>query len=244
MIKCITIFLLPFMLTQSKSAKKEQILFDLKFGFIKGGEAEILITDTTFNEKPAIYYYLSGRTTGITEVMYGINDIYETIVDAKTGLPLKNIRNIKEQNYRSYNESYFYHDVDSVNSNKTGWIAVPNNINDFLSVIFYYTKNFLDKDAKPGKSVTLPNYHAGKVSTITIKYLGDKKISTALGELNTSILTAVVEKGKVLNSSDGLRFYISKDKKIPVALEFDLKVGGLKAVLKSYKINNVEQVTK
>ncbi|HSO87114.1 MAG TPA: DUF3108 domain-containing protein [Draconibacterium sp.] len=244
MIKFINIFFLSFLLTQSISAKKEQILFDLKFGFVKGGEAKIIITDTTFNGKPAIYYYLSGRTTGITEVMYGVNDIYETIADAKTGLPLKNIRNIKEHKYRWYNESYFYHDVDSVNSIKTGWIAIPDNTTDFLSVLFYYTKNFLSRDAKPGKSVTLPNYHADKVSTITINYLGDKNIKTALGELNTWMLTAVVDKGKLLNSSDGLRFYISKDKKIPVALDFDLKVGGLNAVLKSYKINNVEQVTK
>jgi len=240
----IGISLVVFLMAQNVSAKKERILFDLKFGFVKGGEAEIIISDTTFNGRPALYYYLSGRTTGITEVMYGVNDIYETFVDAKTGLPLKTIRNIKEQKYRWYNESFFYHDIDSVNSIKTGWIAVPDNINDFLSVIFYYTKNFLSKGAKPGKSVTLPNYHAGKVSTITINYLGDKKIKTALGELNTSILTAVVDKGKVLNSSDGIRFYISKDKKIPVALDFDLKVGGLKAELKSYKINNVEQVTK
>jgi hypothetical protein len=244
MIKFINIFFLSILLAQSISAKKERILFDLKFGFVKGGVAEMIIRDTTFNGKPAIYYYLSGRTTGITEMMYGVNDIYETIADAKTGLPLKTIRNIKEHKYRWYNESYFYHDVDSVNSIKTGWIAVPDNTTDFLSVLFYYTKNFLSKDAKPGKSVTLPNYHADKVSTITINYLGDKMINTALGELNTSVLTAVVDKGKLLNSSDGLRFYISKDKKIPIALDFDLKVGGLKAVLKSYKINNVEQVTK
>jgi hypothetical protein len=244
MIKFINIFLLSIVLAQSISAKREQILFDLKFEFVKGGEAEIIITDTTFNGNPAIYYYLSGRTTGITDAIYSINDIYETIVDATTGLPLKTIRNIKEQKYRWYNESFFYHDIDSVNSIKTGWIAVPDNITDFLSVIFYYTKNFLAKGAKPGKSVTLPNYHAGKISTITINYIDDKRITTALGKLNTSVLTAVVDKGKLLNSSDGLRFYISKDKKIPVALDFDLKVGGLKAVLKSYKINNVEQVTK
>jgi hypothetical protein len=244
MIKFINIFLLSIVLAQSISAKREQILFDLKFEFVKGGEVEIIITDTTFNGNPAIYYYLSGRTTGITDAIYSINDIYETIVDATTGLPLKTIRNIKEQKYRWYNESFFYHDIDSVNSIKTGWIAVPDNITDFLSVIFYYTKNFLAKGAKPGKSVTLPNYHAGKISTITINYIDDKRITTALGKLNTSVLTAVVDKGKLLNSSDGLRFYISKDKKIPVALDFDLKVGGLKAVLKSYKINNVEQVTK
>lgn len=240
--KIIGISLFVFLMAQNVSAKKERILFDLKFGFVKGGEAEIIIADTTFNGKPATYYYMSGRTTGITEVMYGINDIYETFADAKTGLPLKTIINLKEQKYRWYNETFFYHDIDSLNSNKTGWIAVPNNITDFLSVIFFYTKNFLTTDAKPGKSVTLPNYHAGKVSTITINYQGEKKIKTVLGELNTSVLTAVVDKGKVLNTSDGLRFYISKEKKIPVALEFDLKVGGLKAVLKSYKINNVEQV--
>jgi hypothetical protein len=244
MTKLINIFLLFFLLAQSISAKKEQILFDLKFGFVKGGEAKIIITDTTFNGNPAIYFYLSGRTTGITDMVYDINDIYETIVDANTGLPLKNIRNIKEQNYRWYNETYFYHDVDSVYSNKTGWIAVPDNITDFLSVLFFYTKNFLTKETKPGATVRLPSYHAGKVSSITIKYLGDKMIKTALGNINTSLLNSVVDKGKVLDSSDGIRFFISKDKKIPVAFEFDLKVGGLKAVLKSYKIDNIEQVTR
>ncbi len=83
MIKFINIFLFSFLLSQSISAKKEQILFDLKFGFVKGGEAEIKITDTTFNGKPAIYYYLSGRTTGITEVMYGVNDIFDYESDIK-----------------------------------------------------------------------------------------------------------------------------------------------------------------
>ncbi len=244
MVKFIGIFFSLVLLAPGISAKKEVILFDLKFGIIKGGEVEIVITDTTFNKKPAIFYYLAGRTTGITEVIYGVNDIYETIVDAKTGLPLKAVRNIKEQKYRWYNESYFYHDIDSLNSIKTGWISIPDNLRDFLSVMFFYTNSFLYNGAKPGQSVRLPNYHAGKVSTITLNYISEKKIATALGELNTSMLIAAVDKGKVLSSSDGIRIYFSKEKKIPVALDLDLKAGGLKAVLRSYKINNIEQVTK
>ncbi|HKI88276.1 MAG TPA: DUF3108 domain-containing protein, partial [Draconibacterium sp.] len=70
-------------------AKKESIQFDLKFGFIKGGEASFVISDTTFNNQKAIQYHLVGRTTGLTNALFGVNDEYITTVDAKTLLPLK-----------------------------------------------------------------------------------------------------------------------------------------------------------
>ena len=135
--KFIGITLLVFLLAQSVSAKRERILFDLKFEFAKGGEAVLVITDTIYKGLPAIHYYMVARTTGITDKLFGVNDVYETIVDAKTLLPLKSIRNIKERKYRWYNETYFYHDIDSLNSNKTGWIAIPDNLVDIVSVFFY-----------------------------------------------------------------------------------------------------------
>jgi len=181
-LKPINIFLLLIWLTQSISAKKEIAFFDLKYGFAKGGEAVLTISDTTFNGLPAIYYHLVGRTTGISDMLFSIEDIYETIVDAETHLPLKTIRKIKENKYRWYNETYFYHDIDSINSNKTGRMAVPNDLTDFFSVIFYFINNYLTKEIGQGTVITLPNYHAGKISNITIKYLGDKKIKTPFGE--------------------------------------------------------------
>ncbi|MCK7532385.1 MAG: DUF3108 domain-containing protein [Marinilabiliales bacterium] len=132
--KIFGILLFVFLLTQSVSAKKERILYDFKFGFAKGGEALITITDTVFNGLPAIQYHMDGRTTGLTDKLFGVNDIYETIVDAKTRLPLKSIRNLKEGNYRWYNETWFYHDIDSLYSNKTGRIAMPDNMVDMVSV--------------------------------------------------------------------------------------------------------------
>lgn len=244
MLKLFNIILFLILLIQSVSAKKEIAFFDLKYAFAKAGEAVLTISDTTFNGLPAIYYHMVGRTTGISDMLFSIEDIYETIVDAKTHLPLKTIRKIKENKYRWYNETYFYHDIDSINSNKTGRMAVPNDLTDFFSVIFYYINNYLTKEIGQGTAITLPNYHAGKVSNITIKYLGDKKINTAFGELNTTVLISNVDEGKVLDKSEGVRFFILKDKKIPVAIEFDLKIGLLKAVLKGYKINNIEQVTR
>jgi hypothetical protein len=55
MLKSISISLFLILLILSVSAKKEKIIFDLKYGFIKGGEAVFIISDTTFNGLPAIH---------------------------------------------------------------------------------------------------------------------------------------------------------------------------------------------
>ena len=242
--KYTVIALLILIFTIRVSAKKEEIKYDLKFGIIKGGEASLVINDTEFNGKNAVNYYLIGQTTGLTNTLFGVYDIYETTVDAETGLPLKAIRNIKEKKYRWYNETLFYHDIDSINSQRTGWQAVPENLVDIVSVFFYFINKHMFDEIEKGHTVSLPTYHADKISGVTIKYSGEEKIDTDLGKIDCYVLSPVVEKGKLLNRSDGLKFYISKEKKIPVLLEFDMKAGTLRAVLKSYRIDGVEQTAR
>lgn len=244
MTKHILTFIFILFLINTASAKKEQLLFDLKFAFAKGGEAVLTITDTTFNGKPAIQYTMVGRTTGVTDMLFGVNDAYETIVDAKTHLPLRSIRNIKEKKYRWYNETLYYNNVDSIYSQKSGGRKVPHNLVDIISVFFYFINtNDLDNYGQ-GFTVTLPTFHADKISDVTIKYMGDITIETELGKINTLILAPIVDKGKLLKRSDGLQFYISKSNKVPVLIEFEMKLGTLKAELRSYKIDGVEQITK
>ena len=229
---------------QSISAKERRIRFNLKYGFVKGGEAEMIIIDTIFDGKPAISYSFIGKTTGLTNKIYGINDTYTTIVDAETNLPLKAIRDIKENKYRWNNETYFYHDKDSLNSKRTGWRKMPDNMVDIISSFFYFIRENNMEEMKADEIKTLSSFHADKIDTIAIKYIGKERIKTSLGKIDTYVLVPSVDKGKLLLSSDGLSFYISKDLGIPVMLEFDMKLGALHAVLKSYKIDGIEQISK
>jgi len=244
MSKIILSFLLISILSFSVSAKKEVILFNLKLGIIKGGEAEVTIVDTVFNGQPAIQYKIVGRTTGLANTLYAVNDVYETIVDADSYYPLKAIRNIKEKKYRWYNETLFYHQIDSLNSQRTGWREMPKNTVDMISSFFYFVHiNNMDR-MEADSVIEMCVFHADKIETVYTKYLGEEIIKTDLGKVNTYVLAPVVRKGKLLKRSDGLRFHISKEKKVPVLLDFDMKVGSLRAVLKSYKIDDIEQVTK
>ena len=134
----ILLFVMIAVLAPSINAKEKKVLFNLKFGVMKGGEAELVITDTLLGTRKAIRYYLVGRTTGFTDKLFGVNDIYETIVDADTHLPVKSVRNIREGRYRWYNETFYYHDLDSIYSQRSGWRHVPENLVDIISVFFYF----------------------------------------------------------------------------------------------------------
>ncbi len=235
--------LLFFLCLQTTTAKEEKMKFNLKFGFVKGGEAEMIIKDTVYNGQPAIYYYVLGKTTGLANKLYGVHDYYETIVDAETRLPLKAIRSVNEGGWEHYNETFFYHDVDSINSQKAGWSKVPDNLLDIVSVFFYFIYNNPFEQLQPGDAVTYPSYHADKISDIQIKFLRSEKIETDVGNIDSYVLNPTIDKGKVLKRAEGVKFYISKEKKLPVLITFDMRVGALKAVIKSYTIDGVEQQT-
>lgn len=234
-------FLLIIMFAVPSLAQEKVISYDLKFGFIKGGEARLVISDTIYRDTKAIQYHLVGRTTGVTDKLFDVNDIYTTIVDAKTKLPLKSIRNIQESKYRWYNETLYYHELDSIYSQKSGWRDAPENLVDIISVFFYFIDHHLVKNVENGEQVTLPTFHADKIQDVTIKYMGDTTIDTSLGKVDCHVLAPVVDKGKLLRRSDGLKFFISKSSKIPVMLEFDMRVGALRAELTGFTIDGKNQ---
>ena len=153
---------------------------------------------------------------------------------------MKAIRDIKEKKYKSFTVALFYHDIDSIKSSKAGWMKSPDNVVDIISVFFYFIHKNLIGQLESGAKITYPTYHADKISDVTIKYMGVQLIETDLGKLNCYVLAPQVDKGKVLNRADGLKFFISKETKIPVLLEFDMRIGALKAELVSYKIDGVE----
>lgn len=78
---------------------------------------------------------------------------------------------------------------------------------------------------QPDYATTFPTFHADKVDNVSVKYLGDQIIETGLGKIDCFVLVPTVDKGKVLKRSDGIRFFISKKTKLPVLLEFDMRLG-------------------
>ncbi len=183
------------------------------------------------------WFLIAGKTTGITNAIYGVHDIYETTVDADTYLPLKAIRNIKEGSYRHYNETFFYNDIDSLHSQRTGWSEMPHNLVDIVSGFFYFVNNNPFANLQAGDAVNYSIYHDDKIMSVSIKFLREEVIKTDIGKINCLVLAPIIETGKMFSSSDAIRIYISKEKKSLVYIELETTFGSLKAVMKSYIID-------
>lgn len=237
----LVLFLVLYIFSPSASAKEERIKFHVKFGFIKGGEIVMIIKDTVFNNKPAVHYSIDGRTTGITNVIYGVHDLYETTVDAETYLPLKAIRDIKEGSYKRYNETFFYHDIDSLHSQRKGWSEMPNNLVDIISGLFHFINRNPFTNLQAGDAVKYSIYHADKIMDVSIKYLREETIKTDIGKINCMVLSPLIEKGKMFNRSDGIKIYISKEKNTLVYIVLQTTFGSLKAEAKYYSIDGIKQ---
>lgn len=243
--KGLFIIWLFFIALQVQAQPLEEMEYILRFGFIKGGKATLTAQKEKLNKKQTIHYHMRGRTTGLVDKIYEVNDVYESWVDPESFLPYKSVRNVKEQKYRFYDEVLFDHVNDSISSLKSGKKKVPGNLNDLISVFFYIRQNHYFEALLAGKQFQIPVHHGNELFMMELEYLGVESIETKIGNKQCYVVSPKVPKGKLLKGSDGLKIYITKDdNRLPIYAEFDLVVGALKCELNSYKINGVSQMTK
>ncbi len=212
----------------------EELTYMAKYGFLKGAIATLKI-QLEKNGYDYIYHVkATAKTAGATGKFFTVNDTYESYIEMQTGLPIKAIRNIREQNYWSYNEVLFDRKQNKVISLKSGEHKVPPNILDILSA-FYYARRFLFMNIQPGEMVTITTYFEDKIYPLSIRFKKYDIIRTDFGKINCLKFVPVVEPGNVFRSEDDLEIWITNDKNyIPVKLKVDLLIGSLKCFLVDY----------
>lgn len=213
----------------------EFLEYRMHYGFLTGGKASLQITETQLFGKKVHYAKAVGRTVGLANSIYHVRDVYESYFSPQNALPYKAIRNIKEGGYKFYNEVVFDHQNDSVSSQKSGKIKVPDNIFDLVSV-FYYARRSSFKNLKKGDILAFATYFSNKIFYLRIKYRGTETIDTKLGKINCLKFNPVVEAGRVFDTENDVTVWISNDKNfIPVRLKMELMVGSFKTDLIAHK---------
>lgn len=242
--KIVLIIWLVFAFTQSIQAQPlEEMEYILRFGFIKGGKATLVAQKEKVKGLQTVHYHMRGRTTGIVDKIYEVNDVYESWVDPDTFLPVKSVRNVREQKYRFYDEVLYDHTNDSLFSKKSGRIKVPDQVNDLISAFFYIRQNHYFESLLQGNKIQIPVYHGDELFLMELKYIGIETIKTKIGNKECYVVSPKVPKGKLLKGSDDLKIYITKDaNRLPIYAEFELLLGSLKCELNSYKISGINQM--
>lgn len=216
-------------------SQKEELVYEIKYGFIKGGEATYRIHDAYYNTTPINYATFTAVTTGVADVIYKVRDVYQSYFDKASCMPYMAIRNVSEGGYKLYNEQYFYEEPGDSNSVYTtrsdSTFTIPKNIFDVVSS-FEKLRVESRKHNNIGDTVTINTFFDDEVYPFHMRYKGTETIKSNGERIKCHRFDPVTEPGRLFKTEDDMSIYISADERsIPVLLRIDLVVGSVKMEL-------------
>lgn len=218
----------------------EKLTYRVHYGLINAGIAELTTTKINYKGKSHYKVVGTGKSTGVVNTFFKVNDIYESYIDEATGLPSFYVRNISEGKYRRHFETSFNHQNRSLvlhnklkNENKN-FSNIPQGIQDMLSA-FYHLRSLDNSKLKVGSQVKLDIWIDDEVYPFLLKVVGIEKKRTKFGKIECLKIIPSVQSGRVFKEKEGVTIWITNDQNhIPVELEAKLLVGSLKASINGY----------
>jgi hypothetical protein len=239
LLACTLILGIPVASAQKAFGPGEKLNYKIYYGLIHGGEAVLEVRKGDYKGKPANHIYMAGKTVGLANKFYYVEDIYESYTDPETDWPYFSIRNIHENRYRHYSTQVWDHwsrkDSSIVNSSKTGEVVVVKGCQDILSS-FYYLRNILIKsDPVKDQLFIVDTYFTDEKFPLMVRFKGRETIKTSLGEFRCLKFMPVVEVGRVFKTQDDMTIWLSDDDNlVPVRVRFEIFVGAFYCDLYSF----------
>lgn len=228
----------------------EILNYDIKFGLVKGGQATMTVNLVPVGYSYAYHFKTEVITTGFVKRLTTIYDVYESYVDVETKLPLKSIRNVREDNYTSYNEVVFDRNNKRIISISKGNIdSVPDVLLDIVS-IFYYARNALFKYSKEQNTIPMQLLFDDDIYPLNIHYIKNEVVNTTFGKIDAMLYAPVTHKGSIFANEDELKIWISDDNNyIPLKLWAKIPLGTIKIEITSceelrYELLSLEKIKK
>lgn len=212
----------------------KELNYDLKFGFIKGGEANFTTCDTIIDNNYQLYIRLHGYTVGLTNILYGVNNEYESFVDSVVFLPVKTNKNLHEQNYRFNNEVWFNDESDSAFSEKSGWHQVEDGICDVVSMMYHLRFSGKLDSLKVDDIISLPFWDTDSWYFLKMKYKGNEIVKTQTGKHLCMRIEPIMQPTKLFDKGNPINIWFTNDdQKLPVLMELNFRIGSVKCELKN-----------
>lgn len=225
----------------------EELKYRVHYGFINAGTATMKIDNKIhmINGRPSYKVDVFGKSTGVFDVFTKIRDNWGAYIDTAAILPHRGYRNIEEGKYRKYEVTDFDHkknkaemswlDKNSKKVKEKKSFETPEDVLDIVSG-YYFLRTLDYSKYKKGDIITLDAFFDEEIYDFQIKYSGKESLNTAVGKINSIVLTPVIPENKLFDGENSISVWISDDSnKIPLKIKADMFVGAVEIDIMSYK---------
>ena len=219
----------------------EWFKFRIHYGLLTAGYASLGVTNENLNGKDVFHIKGEGKTVGVSNWFFKVEDDYQSYVDKEKNIPYRFIRKINEGGYTKDIQIDFNHTsnkalVFNKKHNTEEEVSFHENTQDMVSA-FYYLRNRLDtENIVEGQYVDMNMFFDRENYKFRLKFLGRETLRTSFGKVPCLVFRPYVQSGRVFKESESLTVWVSDDKnKMPLLIKADLAIGSLKATLTQYK---------
>ncbi len=214
----------------------EALKYKIRYGLIKGGEASMTINTVPVGDTYLFHIRAIAKTTGVVGAMVTIQDIYESYVDIQSGYPIKSIRNIREHNYRAYNEVLFFREQGYLKSVNSGKHKAPKNVLDVLSAFYFARRYLFSNKLKKNQIIDLYTFFDEHFFPIQAKFKKIEKTKTKFGKIRCLKFVPILGKDSPFKKEEDFAVWVTDDNNfVPVKIRVKLPIGSLKCDIIDFK---------
>ena len=240
------IFLLLTSLTFAQQSHEafqagEWFKFRIHYGMFTASYATLEVVDEKIGTMPVYHIKGEGRTTGLLNIFFKVEDYYETYIDKNEVKPYRFVRKINEGGHIKDIEINFDHTknqalVHDKKYNKKDVFTIQNNVQDMMSA-FYYLRNAIDtRNLEKGDETVLNMFFDKENYKFKMRFLGREVVRSKMGKIRCLKFRPIVQADRVFKEEESLTVWVSDDdNRLPVKIKADILVGSIEADLDGFK---------
>ena len=207
----------------------EKLRFDVRYEFVKAGEATLEIPEITECGDCACYRVVSeAKSTMPFSLFFEVLDRVESLVDVDSLYTRRYTKSLKEGTYEAFEQVDFDQAAHTATYPGGKVVAVPPRVQDVLSSLYYARTLNLEV----GKSVFIENHADEKNYPLEVKVLRREKVKVPAGTYECFVLEPILLASGVFQHKGKLTVWISTDPtRIPVMMKSKIVIGAINAVL-------------
>lgn len=213
----------------------EKLTFDVKYGFVKAGIAEMSVPRMKrISGRDAYYITFKVNSVPTFDPIYKVRDRYVTYMDKEALFPWRFEQHIREGGYKRDFSAFFDHRRGKAKTSE-GSYEIPENVNDIVSA-FYLARTFDYTGMKPGDKFHLKNFYKDKVYPLDVVYRGKETITVTAGTFDCIMVEPLIVEGGLFKTEGNIIIWLSDDNlRIPVKVKTKIIIGSIDAELIAYE---------
>lgn len=225
----------------------EVIKYRVHYGFLTAGEATMVVDKKIhqLNKRGCFKIDVYGRTTGLADKLYGIDDNWGTYLDTAAIVPHKAYRYIKEGRYRKNEVVNFYqlekravvHKLHKENKEikEVKALEVPVNVQDLVSG-YYFLRTVNFDNMRKGQVLRIDAFFDDTVYDFKVRFMGREEINTKIGKRQAVVLEPIMPENDLFAGEYPVQVWVSDDKqKIPLKVRANMLIGAIEIDIKEYQ---------